>query len=97
MKDIRFDGAGDLYVDAQGDIEIVDSPAQEARIRLRWFLNEWRFNRALGIPYFEEVFVKRPDLGRIKQLITEQLRAVDGITAVISVDVSPDQDRKSVV
>ena len=85
MKDLLLTPYGDLSIGQNGDIAITESPAQAARLRLRWVLGEWKFDPSKGVPYFEEVFVKNPNPARIEQIIAEHLRAVDGITKVISV------------
>ena len=39
---IKTDAAGDLEITPAGDICTTSSVAQAVRIRLRWFLGEWR-------------------------------------------------------
>lgn len=85
MKDILLDSSGDLYIDSDGDIAIGESIVQAISIRLKWFEGEWAFNETLGIPYFDDVFIKNPSLSRIEQIIAEEIRSVDGISSVISV------------
>ena len=45
MKDILLTLDGDLSVSERGDIALTDGVRQSVRIRLQWFLGEWRFAR----------------------------------------------------
>ena len=95
MNDILLTDDGDLYITEQGDIVLTESVSQAIRIRLRWFLNEWKFNPALGIPYFEEVLIKNASTFRIEQLITEQILAVEGVTSVESVKITVSREDRT--
>lgn len=62
MKDLLLTSDGDLCIDDNANVEITDSVIQEIQIRLRWFLGEWKINPEWGLPYYEQVFVKNPNL-----------------------------------
>lgn len=66
MVDIRLDKNGDIDVSAVGDIFITESVRQAVLIRLRWFFGEWRLGPEMGFKWFEEVFVKNPNLVKIR-------------------------------
>lgn len=78
--DLRLDGDGDLYISPGADVELTGSVRQAVLIRLRWILGEWRLGPGLGFPWFEEVFVKNPNLPRLKNLIRQTCLSVDGVT-----------------
>lgn len=44
MKDLRLTEDGDLYITEDGDVQFTDSVLQAIKIRLKWFLGEWRIN-----------------------------------------------------
>ena len=90
MIDFKIGAAGDLEITPAGDICTTSSIAQAVRIRLRWFLNEWRLAPAMGFPYFEEVFVKNPNLSKIRFLLREEIMAVEGVSEVVSITIAPD-------
>lgn len=90
MIDFKMDAAGDLEITPAGDICTTSNIAQAVRIRLRWFLNEWRLSPTMGFPYFEEVFVKNPNLSKIRFLLREEIMAVEGVTEVTSIVIDPD-------
>ncbi|GHU95065.1 hypothetical protein FACS1894208_07240 [Clostridia bacterium] len=89
--DIMLDYGGDIVVSETGDIAPTDSIRQAVIIRLRWFLDEWRFAPTFGMPYFEEILVKNPDLERIKVIIRDECLTVDGVKDItnIAVEYSP--------
>lgn len=95
MYDLKLTSGGDLEVNDMGDIAITKSVRQAVQIRLQWLLGEWRFNPSAGIPYLEEVLVKRPDTDRIKQIIRNAIMEVDGITDVQNLDVTIDNVRRT--
>lgn len=87
MIDFKVNADGDLDINAMGDISVTNSIIQAVRIRLKWFLNEWRLGPDLGFPYFQEVFVKNPNLEKIRSYIRETILGVEGVTEVPTVDL----------
>ena len=76
MKDILLTADGDLHVSESGDIAITDSVRQAARIRLQWFSGEWRFAPAFGVPYYEDILIKKPNIGRIRSIVRDEVLSV---------------------
>lgn len=66
----------------------VGPPAVE--IRLRWLFGEWRFSPEAGVPYFDRIMVKKPDIEGIKQIIRTEIMAVDGMTDLKNLEISID-------
>ncbi len=85
MFDILLDKNGDIDISGSGVFSTTISVRQAILIHLRWFLGEWRFGPELGFPWFEEVFVKNPNLTKLRYLIRDEIKKVDGV-----VDVSVD-------
>lgn len=94
--DIALKRDGDMYVSPKGDIVLNDSVAQKIRIRLLWFLSEWRWDPEEGVPYFEDVFVKNPDLDRIESIIREKIFEITEVTEVGEVSVTLDNEKRRV-
>lgn len=88
--DILLDKNGDLFLDNRGDIVLNDSVSQQIKIRLRWFAKEWRWNEEMGLPYFEELLVKNPNIEYFEGLIREEIFNVDKVTEVESVSITYD-------
>jgi len=90
MIDFLLTSTGDIYIGPEGDIATTNSVAQAVYIRVKWFLGEWRLGPDKGFPYFEEVFVKNPNLTKIKFLLRDLIITVEGVTNVGSIDIEPD-------
>ena len=82
MLDILLDSGGDLKVSETGDISLTDSVRQAIRIRLLWFLGEWRLGPLIGLDYWGTILVKNPNLVKIRQAIRNEILSVDEVTAV---------------
>lgn len=93
--DILLDANGDLDISGHRDISLVDSVAQKIRIRLLWFEGEWRWDTDEGLPYFEGLFVKNPDVDEFESLIREKIFDVDEVTEVREVFVGYDRQRRT--
>lgn len=95
--DILLDSGGDILVSNTADITPKYSVRQDVKIRLQWFLEEWRFAPEYGLPYFDEVFIKNPNLDRIAQIIREEAAKVTDVTEVRDVRVSLDKATRRAV
>lgn len=80
MVDIKLNRDGDIDVSEIGDISLTESVRQAVLMRLRWIYGEWRLGPEMGFKWFEEVFVKNPNTGKIRQLIRDEIMQVDGVT-----------------
>ena len=92
--DILLDSSGDIALN-RGDIVLTDSVCQKVCIRLRWFLNEWKFNRNSGVPYYEEFFIKQYDIDNVKQLLEEEILSVDEVEEISSLEASVDIENRA--
>ena len=93
--DILLDKNGDLYVTGKGDIVLTDSTAQKIRIRLRMFEGEWRWNREEGLPYFDDLFRKNPDIDSLEAAVRAKIFEVPEITDVRDVRITLDSRTRS--
>lgn len=79
---------GDLVV-KDGDLMIVSNAervAQQVLITLREWLGEWFLNTSDGVPYLEYILVKNPNENHIRQILTEAIESVDGVTKVTELE-----------
>ena len=78
---------GDLKL-TDGQIRLTQTTkqavAQHLRIRLQFFFGEWFLNAREGIPYFERVLIKRPDLGSVAGIFRRVILETPGIVALDS-------------
>ena len=78
----------DLRVTPRGDLEIVsarEDVRQRVIERLRFWFGQWFLRVQEGIPYRNEVFTRPISAGLAATLVTEQIRAVEGVTGVSGV------------
>lgn len=95
--DILLDDNGDLHLSEKGDISIADSVRQQIRIRLLWILNEWKWNKEEGMPYFDTLLTKNPDISLNESLIREKIFEVEDITEVKEIEIKIDNKSRKVV
>lgn len=96
--DLLLDKEGDLFVDENGEIYITSSVAQKILIRLKWFLSEWRWNKKEGLPYFEKLFIKNPDLDYFESAIRSKIFEVKEIIGVKEVSIKVNaKERQAII
>ena len=94
VRDIALDVNGDWKVAASPngmDLQLIgDGPAlqQAVTIALEFFLGEWFLDQSVGVPWFQDIFIKNPNSAAIQAIIRTAILAVDGITSVSSVTIS---------
>ena len=95
ILDIQLDEDGDIKLTSIGDFGLVDSVIQQIRIKLLWFFNEWQWNEELGLHYYENLFVKNPDIRMIEEEIRETIFNVKEITEVPTVSIRLDKETRT--
>ena len=90
MTDILLTHDGDLSIGDSGDVSLTESVRQAVRIRLLWFLGEWRFAPKFGMPYFEEILVKNPNIERLRRAVRDEVLSVTEVDDVRNVAISAD-------
>lgn len=97
MKDLLLNQNGDLLLDSNGDIQFTDSISQAINIRIRWFAKEWRLGPDLGIPYYDEMFIKNPSYELIEEKMREAIMDVEEVEDVASFSMSMDTNLRKLV
>jgi hypothetical protein len=41
----------------------------------------------VGVPYYEEILKKNPDLGRVRSLLASVIKGVDGVATILSLEL----------
>ncbi len=81
MADFKLDENGDIaienntFVIIDGDEAIV----QHLKFRLQFFKGEFFLNTKLGIPYYQDIFVKNANLVLIRNIFREGILETPGI------------------
>lgn len=89
--DILLSSDGDLHLTEKGDISLVNSVTQKIKIRLKWWLGEWRWDEDEGLPYKDELLIKNPDTDSFEMSVREKIFEVDEVTEVKDVSVTYDK------
>ncbi len=85
-RDLAIDPITHDLVLTGGDLDMVADGAairQEADIRLQFMLGEWFMDTEAGVPYFQNILVKSPNLAAIETILTDEILSVSGIDSVL--------------
>lgn len=72
----------DLTIDNDGNIAVADDPyslAQDAASAIKLFLGELWFDTTQGVPYFQQLFGKPPNISLIKAKFATAAETVPGV------------------
>ena len=89
ITDFGLDANGDEYADATGLAMTgdLDGIRQQVMLRLGFFRGEWFLDEETGLPWYEEILVKNPNMIRIRDIFRTAILSVPGIRAVTYLDV----------
>ena len=74
----------DLALAAQRDLEAI---RQSITIRLRFFRGEWFLDETAGLPYFQEILIKNPQVPALQSVFRAELLKVPGVSSVESLSL----------
>lgn len=90
MRDLQIDKDGsfvftnfDLTVNSELDLYV----EQKLYSTLRMFKGEWYLNIEAGIPYFQDVLIKNPNLSVLSGIFKAAINSVDGVDEIVSFDL----------
>jgi hypothetical protein len=86
----QLTAGGDL-ARVNGRLQRIDSTAQRIACRLRLLRGEWFLNKADGVPYIDQVVGQKTNVPHLRQLFSEEIRAVEGVTSLDRLDVIVNQ------
>jgi hypothetical protein len=101
MSTLNIDLTGD-YDFSSGGFKIVKEPVAELVIKLRYlflfFRGEWFLDKREGVPYFELILVKAPEVRVIKRIFQEIITSTGGdLVESTAVDVIYDPSTRSAI
>lgn len=99
VRDILQDDDGD-WVLYKGDLQLAVGKVgivQGVSNRLKSFKGEWFLDLDAGMPYFQDIFVKAPNLNAIRQVFVEEILKEPGMVSVDSCDVTLDRTTRKLV
>lgn len=80
---LALDDDGDIALNSAGLPHFIggaDEAAQRMGVRFKFFRGEWYRDLRLGVPYFEVVFTKAPNLVHVRSLFRQLILGVPGVT-----------------
>jgi hypothetical protein len=93
VRNLALDANGELVL-SKGNLTLVsDGPAiqQAIQTQLRTFLGEWFLDDPvtpkIGVPYFQSVLVKNPNVGLLRKTFNDAILAVKGVKSVTELDL----------
>lgn len=92
MSDLALTPLLDLDL-SQDRAAIVDGPdaiAQKIGIRLRFFLGEWFLDERVGIPYYQQVLRKNPNLVIVEGLFRRTIASTPGVEEITAFSFTVD-------
>jgi hypothetical protein len=91
---------GDAALTADGrDLELVSGPAkivQNIKVRAGIFKGSWRYDRQLGVPYFDEILVFGATAELVRRRFQQLIAQTDGVLSVTSLTVRFDQPSETI-
>lgn len=95
-----FDIQGDLALTADGrDLVLVSNEAkvlQNIRVRASIYKGSWRYDRNVGVPYFDDILVAGPSVELVRRRFYELLIGTDGVSSVQSLTLRFDPTRGTI-
>ena len=96
MSGFKCGENGDILIE-QNKFSIVtkvDEVKQNLRQNLKTFLGEWFLNTGLGVPYFEDIFIKNPNAISIEAAFKNAILGTIGVRELIQFDLNLDSSRR---
>jgi len=87
---------GDILIE-QNKFSIVSGPdeiVQNLRQNIRTFFGEWFLNQSLGVPYFQDIFIKNPNPISIEAAFKNVILGTIGVRELIDFDLNLDSAQR---
>ena len=95
MATFAQDGTNDILL-TNGQMSLLtaaDEFAQVLRTRLQFFEGEWFLDTRLGVPYFQYILVKNPDLRIIERIFRAVIFSIPNAAQVLRLELTNNPDR----
>jgi hypothetical protein len=86
------------YADHDGSVvEALLQVAQNIETRLRIIYGEWFLNTQIGVPWFDKVFVKNPDVSAIDIIIKSTVEETPEVVQLLEYSSSIDRAKRKLI
>ncbi len=86
MSDFKQDPVtGDLVIENNELVRITGAEEIVQRIiqRLRTFRGEWFLDRSVGLPYYQDILIKNPNVETVQGLFRQAILKTPGVTRLL--------------
>jgi hypothetical protein len=95
-----FPVLGDLQLTPDGrDLQLVSGAAkvaQSIRVRAQIFKGSWRYDRQLGMPYFQDILVFGSSVELVRRRFHEMISSTDGVLSIQSLTIRFDRTSQTI-
>jgi hypothetical protein len=94
VRDLAYDHKTNRFFQSGGDLVLTrdrDAIRQAVQIRLSTILGEWFLATDAGVPWFDRVLVKSPNLRAIESVFRQKIETTPGILTVTALSVNFDR------
>lgn len=92
---VGFPVVGDLQLTPDGrDLQIIGGPRkviQRLRTRAQIFKGSWKYDRQIGMPYFQEILVADASLELVRRRFYEMIAGTEGVTTILDLSLRIDR------
>ena len=75
--------------------ERLEHTAQMVKCRLQTVLGEWSPRPNLGLPWFDTIFTKAPDVSLIQALVTDEIKKIAHVRNVLQIELNLDGAKRT--
>ncbi len=98
---VGFPVKGDLALTPDGrDLQLISGAAkvaQSIRVRAQIFKGSWRYDRQVGMPYFQDILVFGASVELVRRRFQELISKTDGVLSVQSLAVRFDRTNETIL
>lgn len=81
----------DIGIDSEGNLVFVtdlDEIVQHLRSRIIFIKKEWRYNKNVGFPWWEFVFIDQPNLSTIQSILKKTILKTEGVVKILEFEMT---------
>lgn len=86
MTSRALDANNDIFIDKSRIVTVSEGAqtAQAVRTRLLFYQGEWFLDITAGVPYFQDVLIKDPDIASIETLLKLEIINTEGVERLLT-------------
>lgn len=99
MSDLKIGVDGDLEI-KNGNLQLTsgdDAVRQHLQQRLRTFLGEWFLDLDVGVPYFQDILVKNPNVNQVDGILKQTILTTPGVVELVSFTMNSDPTARTLM